>query len=431
MVDKLGSSTLPRTTNTTDQIPTSTGPAVRPQVTNPLEKNRIERAERDYALATLSPGEAAMGAAAKALGPHQSVEFSCKLGVDAGGVEAKGEGKIKIEKRDDGRYEVSVSGAVAAGAKHALAGVAAGTRFVVETPEAAADIAQAVATLGVATAAKASSPVFDLADRATGTSAHAFERLTHYGKNLTSVEVDARALVGAKLVSGTFGKAEVEGLAARGARINLETGEFVTTRRLEGTLEGSAFTQLGNTPAGKVLGQIGLNGSGELKASVTVEERRTVPPQVLEQFKRGEISALDVAKAVASAPGEYALVGKVEGEVVGGNLAAGAGKFEAKAELKIKDSELLGHLAKGDLSGLASRIANAPWEAEYESGKGSRVLVDTEVVSVKAGATVMTKHHLGSGKLGDLFGKAKGELEEGQRQTRFIDTQRALASLPR
>jgi hypothetical protein len=442
MVDKLGSSTLPRALTSTDQSDKTAGPAGRTEVTNPVEKNRIERAERDYALATLSPGEAAMGAATKALRPHQSVEFSCKLGVDAG-VALKGEGKIKIEKRDDGMYEVSVSANAAIGLGGGMAGVAAGTRFVVATPEAAADVAQAVATIGVTTAAYGTglAPVVSFADTVSGASAHALERLKHYSRNCSALEVDARILKGVGHIGGTkhdLGKVELEGLGARSVRVNIETGEVVTGRRLEITGEALASMKLGSGAAGSIGGQLGLSGDAEVKVSLAFEERRKIPPDLLERLKRGEVSASEVAIAAHQGPVTYALVGKVEGEFAIGTAAAGVGRFEAKRELSLDSNALFDQLAKRDIAGLLSKVVDGAWDAECELGRGSRPQLnvaseDTTTnysVGARMSALVLTKHHLGSGTLNEVADRAKRTANDSEQSLAFVNAQRARAALP-
>jgi hypothetical protein len=196
--------------------------AASPGPTCSVERHTLEQAERAYATSTMSPGEAAIAAGASHLGFHESMEVSAKMLVGAE-LGARLDGTIKIERRDDGKFEVTAMAAGQVGVgdeKHRLVGgVGAGTTIVVNTPEAAADVAQAMATVGVVATAKSSIALLPwawAADKLTGTSEHAAERLQHYAASgLKSAGGDVRFSGAAKLHLkeplglSTHGEAEV------------------------------------------------------------------------------------------------------------------------------------------------------------------------------------------------------------------------------
>jgi hypothetical protein len=188
--------------------------------------------------------------------------------------------------------------------------------------------------------------------------------------------------------------------------------------------------KLGQGAAASLAGQLGLSGDAELKVSITFEQRQRVPRELIEKFRRGEVSAGDLASALQRAPSTFAVVSKVEGEAAIGTAAAGVGRFEAKSELPIDAVALFADLSAGNLSGLVEKAMGGTWDAELELGRGSRPQVHTDLGGARLSSLVLTKHHLGGGRIFELAGRARQTAVEAERTDAFVEAQRARARLP-
>lgn len=405
-------------------------PTPKPGPTSSVEQNRVEEAERAYARATVSPGEDLVASRARALGPHQSVEVSCKALV-SGELAGKVEGKLVIEHRDDGKYEVTAFGAAQAGAGADLkliGGVAAGTKFVVNTPEAAADIAQAVATLGVTTSAKTNLGLYpwaSLADKISGTSDHALERLDHYRENLVKVSADARLTGSIGIGVHTPGldlHAIAEGQIARGVAVDFERGEIAVTSKLEIVGEGRATLGLGHSAGGKTAGLNVFDAETEGKYSVKLEERKQVPPQLLEKLKRGELDPAAAYQALSRAPSEWTAIAEIEIEKsLTGMVSNGVGRAKLVTEIPLGNgAEFAQRMARGDVRALAEPFIKAEWEVEGEIGVGPRFAAGSASLGAEAGALTFMKYKSDKGSLEHCLAHANASVDEQ------VDLQRQL-----
>ena len=382
-----------------------------------VESNRLEHNERDYAGRSSGVGQDLIKSGAQSLGEHQSMEVICKANVAVDGLAAKAEGKLKITRRDDGKYEVEVMNAfgVGVGDEHAKAtvGVGAGTRYVVSTPEAAADIAQAIASLEVVAATSGSGvgPFVMAADAFTGTSRSAMERLSHYSDNLASVKCDLRGTVevepfaqqGPKKYSGAHLEAKAEGQGATELEVNLEKGEVCFIKRLDGKFEGEASIDL--SPLGTIAEQVQnrFGGKGEARVGVRIESRCQIPPELKARVASGELSGTELAKTLAKLPMHQVVVAEVELEGRGAGLGTGAVRGKMTAEYALDDK------APADI---ARALLDTKWEFEAEAGLGGEAKVGGGGVGFEGSLMTWsaTKHEVGS--LRDLIDRAAGHFTE-------------------
>lgn len=412
------------------------GPSVMPKPgpTSNAERNRIETAERAYATSHLSPMEATIAERASHLGPHESIELTCK-GLLSAELASKVEGKISIERRDDGAFEVTTFGAAAMGMGNehfkAMPGVAAGTKFVVQTPEAAADLAQAIATSGGVETAKAM-PGFPWAravDAVTGASAHANERIDHYRANVTEMKGEARAILSAHFElptsSGLHAHAGVEGMGAGGVKVDFEKGELTASARLDVSAEARAYLNFGHGTVAKSLGQMTFDAEVEGKDSWRLEARKQLSPQLTEKLKRGELSPADAAKALSNAKTEWVVVAEVEVEKsITGMTVNGIGRAKLTTEIPIAGEEIARRVAAGDLSAIGKPIVDAEWEVEGEMGVGDRLSVQAEIVAGEVSAMTWVKAKSAKGSLAHCLAHADHELNDQVAMQKQLDSAR-------
>lgn len=412
------------------------GPTVMPKPgpTSNAERNRIETAERAYATSHLSPMEAQIAERASHLGPHESIELTCK-GLLSAELASKVEGKISIERRDDGAFEVSTFGAAAMGIGNehfkAMPGVAAGTKFVVQTPEAAADLAQAIATSrGVETAkAMPGFPWARAVDAVTGASAHANERIDHYRANVTEMKGEARAILTAHFElptnSGLHAHGGVEGMGAGGVKVDFEKGELTASARLDVSAEARAYLNFGHGTVAKSLGQMTFDVEVEGKDSWRIEARKHLPPALSEKLKRGELSPTDAAKALSNAKTEWVVVAEVEVEKsIAGMTANGVGRAKLTTEIPIAGEEIAKRLAAGDLSAIAKPIVDAEWEVEGEMGVGDRLSVQAQIAAGEVSAMTWVKAKSAKGSLARCLAHADHELNDQVAMQKQLDRAR-------
>lgn len=405
--------------------------APRPGPVCSAEQNRIEEAERRFATSTLSPFESALSTAVGHLGPHQSMELSCKTLVSAE-LAGKIEGKISIERRDDGKYEVTafagVQGGVGDEHARAMAGVAAGTKFVVETPEAAADLAQAIATLGGVATAKSNPALFpwaQLGDKVSGASAHALERLDHYRANLVEVKGEARA-TGALSVKahspGVHGHASADAMLAGSVKVDLERGEVSTAFRFELTGEAKAGLDLGHGARASTASAMAFELEAEGKWQGRLEARKHLPPALAERLKRGELSPTEAFEALKNAKTEWVAVVEVEVEKsVTGMASQGIGRIKVTAEVPVNGEALARQILAGDQAALLRPLLDAEWEAEGELGWGARMAVGAEGMSGEATAMNFTKAKTEKGSLAHAFSRASHAIDDQVAMKRTLE----------
>ncbi|MBM4782976.1 MAG: hypothetical protein GQE15_35300 [Archangiaceae bacterium] len=411
------------------------GPSVMPKPgpTSNAERHRVEAAERAYATAHLSPMEAQIAERASHLGPHQSIELTCK-GLLSAELASKVEGKISIERRDDGAFEVTTFGAAAMGIGNehfkAMPGIAAGTKFVVQTPEAAADLAQAIATSGGVATAKAMPgfPWAHVVDRATGASAHAAERLDHYRANVTEMQGEARAILSAHFElhagSGLHAHAGAEGMATGGVKVDFEKGELTASARLDVSAEARAYLNLGHGTVAKSLGQMTFDVEVEGKDSWRLEARKQLPPKLAEKLKRGELSAEDAAKALSNAKTEWVVVAEIEVEKSITGMMNGVGKAKLTTEIPLEGEAIAKQLAAGDLTAIAKPLIDAEWEVEGELGVGDRLSVQAQIVAGEMSAMTWVKAKSAKGSLAHCLEHADHELNDQVAMQKQLDRAR-------
>lgn len=394
---------------------TSAPPAPAPGPVCTAESNRVEQAERSFATASSGLGEESIRDRTHALKPHQSLEVTCKSSGVAE-IALKGEARLKITHREDGQYEVEIFNAfgIGAGVKsaNATAGVAAGTKFVVATPEAAADLTQAIASLTVVGAARTTSlgPFVALGDCVTGTSADALERLGHYAKNLASVQGDLRIAAEGELgghdpvkgFTGTKTEAKAEGVASKELKVDLENRQVTTSSVLEGKAEAEGTLDL--TPGGAIAGQFNsrFGGKAEVKVVLRYEERVALPTALEAKVRAGTMGPLELAKAVATLPMTRVLVAEVEVEGKVMAMGNGSAKAKLKTEIPIEPGKILDRALAGHQDALVRPLLDAKWEVEGEVGLGVEMKLGVEGkafgASVEGSATQWTggQKHLGS-----------------------------------
>ncbi|MBL8921861.1 MAG: hypothetical protein JNJ54_23590 [Myxococcaceae bacterium] len=409
------------------------------------ESNRLEMDERNFATASLGLGEETIANRTRALGDHQSLELVCKTSMTAE-IAAKAEAKLKISKRDDGKYEVETFNAFGVGGglteAKGTVGVAAGSKFVVATPEAAADLAQAIASLEVVASTVASplAPIALVADAYTGTSVSALTRLAHYRGNLTSVRCDVRGAVEGELAhektksfSGTRSEAKLEGQVAKELTIDLERGRATTSVVLEGKAEAEGTLDL--SAGGAIMEHVQKRFGGKAEAKVTLryEERVDVPEALKARVKSGQLSSAQLARELATLPTSRVVVAEVE--VEGKVMAMGNATAKAKlaVEIPVEPGKVLDRALAGNLEGLMQPLLDARWEVEGEVGLGVELKVGVEGegvgASIEGSATHWTggKRHLGS--LRECLEQAAHHFEDAASMHASVDQQRAFANM--
>lgn len=407
------------------------GPSVMPRAAPvcTVETNRLEQSEREYAGRSSGLGQDPIKAGVESLCEHQSIEVNCKANVAIEGVAGKSEGKVKITHRDDGKYEVEVMSAfgVGIGEEHAkaLVGVGAGTSYVVSTPEAAADIAQAITSLEVVSVTSTSGlgPLVMAADAFTGTSRSAMERLSHYSDNLASVKCDVRASIEAGAAPKSPGvhlEGKAEAQRSTEIEVNLEKGEACFIKRLEGKLEGEVSLDLSPVRALATQLQNRFGAKGELKVSGRIESRCHIPAEIKARISSGELSGLELAKTLSKLPVQQILVVEAELESKGAALGSGGLRGKLSGELALDDK------APADIG---KALLDAKWAFEGEAGLGAEARFDGGAVSVEGSLMKWsaTRHEVGSFR--EVVDRALHHFEEHETMHASIAQARLGAAL--
>jgi hypothetical protein len=395
-----------------------------------IEQNQVEKAERRYALSTMSPLESTISRAISRLLPGQSFEVNCKALVSAE-LASTIEGSISIERRRDGRYQVETSagGQIGAGASlaRAMVGVAGGTTFVVETPEAAADLAQAIATLGVVALLRSTLfPWAPLADAVTRTSAHAIERLDRYRSNLTRVKVEARASAGfSKSLHSPELQAHANAEIQSSAVVKVDFEREVISAAFRVAWSGELKAGLGHRLAA-TSSSVLSDGELEGKMQARLEARKHLPPAMTQQLKRGNLSPSDAFEGLKDAKTEWVIVVEVETEttlkVPPGN---GISRARFVTEIPVHGETMAKKILAGESpAALLKPNAEVGWNVEVEIGIGLRTFVATDGLLAGASGLVFTKGKAAKGSLPACVEHARNETRDALKMQQWLEAQR-------
>lgn len=407
--------------------------------TSSVERNTIEQLERRaiHGDGVKTLGRDALTGLTRKLDFDQSVEFGCKVAV-SDGVAAQVEGKVSIERRHDGRYEVRADAAaqVGVGEQHgrAVAGVGGGTTFVVESPEAAADIAHAIATLGVSATVNSNIGVNFLSvplDTVTGTTKFAVERLQHYRENLVDARVDARGT--GVLSEGTHGKGLNQHLSAGGGtagelHVDFEKGELVESLKLGLEGEGRATLNLGHGIVANTLSRTAGSVEGESKTDVRIEKRTHLDPALLERAKHGDVSPRELVAAMEHSHSEWVLTAEHETELTFTGGVQGTGKVKVSGELPVS-AEIAKKALEG--GGVAELLGGLTWKGGAEIGLGAEVAGDGDIGLFRGGVTTFKKLGETEGSLDEVFAHARAQLSNEQQLRTQLEAERAVLNLRR
>ncbi|MCA3016792.1 MAG: hypothetical protein INH41_30780 [Myxococcaceae bacterium] len=412
--------------------PTPEGPTG-PQRASRVSSTLVEAERPKTTLAAVvdfRPGRQALSDALTQLEPHTAAELLFK-GEVKGGDAVKSEFKARVERRDDGTFEVSAENlaALGVGLKQgaAFGGLSGGGTLVFTTADEAADFIHAVATSVGLLAARSSLPVTAaVVDGVMGLSRDAAERIARGSDRVEVLRLGSQVELEGELAarSSPFGeKAEAKAAVSTGTQheVDFSKARLTTRHKLEGKLEGELGLKLGDTLAARALANR-FNGKGELKASVALEERRTLTPGTLEQLRRGELSPAQLAKAVLQAPTEYVAVVKLEGEVRQNGLITGMGRLEASTEV-VLDRRLAEALLSGQTSPLGE-LVNAKWEGKVEAALGGHQEIDLEVAKVETGATRWVTRKFEDVSIADLARDGARWLDDRQALEAQLSAQR-------
>ncbi|MDX2014282.1 MAG: hypothetical protein SFW67_29045 [Myxococcaceae bacterium] len=379
------------------------------------------------------PGRKALSDALERLEPHTAAEMFFKGEFKAGDA-AKAEFKARIERRDDGTFEVCAENLAALGLAndHAggFGGFMAGGKLVFPNADQAADFIHAAAMAIGVVVGRAEAPLKGaIVDNVMGLSRDAAERLARGIDRAEVLQLGGQLelegeLGSAEKPSHSFGgKAEAKAVvtASTQREVDFAKGCLTTRSRLEGKLEGEIGLKLGDSIAADAIANR-FSAKGELKTSVALEQRWKLTPGTLEQIRRGELSPAQIADAVRKAPIEYVAVVKVEGEVRGNGMITGMGRLEASTEI-VLDRKLAADLLAGKTSPLGE-LVNAKWEGKVEAALGGNQELDLKVVKVEAGATRWVTRPLEGGSIADVARSGVRWLDERQTMEAQLNAQR-------
>lgn len=422
----------------------SSVPTPAPGPTCSVARNQLEVNERTFATAEHSLGEAALAGFARNLGPYQSVELGGKA---SGALElaAKGEAKLRIACRSDGQYEVEAFASFGAGVGvdkgKAFVGVAAGTKFVVATPEAAADLAQAIAALEVVGTAVAGANInlpFVLAvDAATGTSKDAMRRIAHYAPNLAALRCDLRGNLEVEFKRGPEAGRDGFGVDIKGSMVgagelavDLEKSRVTTSAVFEN--KGDATGTLDLSSGGDVMKQFGSRFGGKIEGKVVLryEERRTLPAELKAKVASGELRGAALALAVGALPITRVVVAEVEAEAKGLIMGNASAKAKLTAEIPVVPGKVLESALKGDVEGLMQPLLDTKWTMKGEVGLGLEMKLAGGGFSVEGSAMHWTSKGAQVGTFRECAEKALKHFQESAELDASLAQQRALAGRP-
>lgn len=350
-------------------------------------------------------GRGTVEAGIKALHPHQSYEVALKAGGTVGGGAVKGDAKLSVTRRDDGKFEVSVANSTVAGIdfKDAklMGGLGAAAKYVAHTPEAAADIAQALATVELSYAASVGVPLGGPL-MMLGAS-DAMRRLEHYQANMSEVKVDARSVAEVDFHANTPGLdlaldagGKVEGCVT----INLEKGTVTLSGELEGKADGSAQLDFGKGPIAKQVGHH-FGGKAELKLTARVESRFQIPTEIQGRIRRGELGGIELVKTLQTMGQGAKQTVVIEAELEGklSPMIATMGRAKLTAEVPLS-------------ANVAEALLTTEWKVEGEAGAGIDQKLKVGPLGFEASALTWTGWHSKPATLGDALSAVKTEFSK-------------------
>ncbi len=232
-----------------------------------------EKKLREFA-ESMQPGDVAT----VRLGAEVSAKFGAEVGVEA-----------VVRRLEDGTFEVQIGGSVGAGldyanklSGHVIAGVS-GT-FHKQTAEGVADLLLLAAKEGALTAAN---PALPRLARAVGILEQ--ETMLEHAASMDAVSVEVGGKVSAGLddtVARAFGlEASATVKSTLGAQVDFRTGEVTFSQ----TLSAEAVAKLRGSPA-----QF-LDLGGEARIEARLEAKMMLPPQMLEDLRKGRITVESLA----------------------------------------------------------------------------------------------------------------------------------------
>jgi hypothetical protein len=366
------------------------------------------------------------------LKPGESVELAAKADVN---VELSGafKGRLRVERKEDGSFEITVEGETtggvgSAGAGAARVGVAAGTKFHVGNAGEAADLCDALFKGAVVTTASSAGPFLSgvtLGLKAAGMRSDlldATDRVQQYLRNVSEVKV---AAVG-KLQLGDSFKAPVPGFGfkAAAAKAGAEVRDAWVVDVSKGQLRHEVTVGLSADVSAGIPFMASVGSGG--KASLTMETAYTLPKDVLQRLQDGRLTLTDAlreAGAAALTP-TVSLAAEVETSGKTVELVAGEVKLKAKATLPLTAETLMvGNAYQTALAALDS----TKWslEAEVGAGGGLNSGIGFGVVAGEVSAMRKKRVKIASG-LGTQ--EAMKQVVSGAEAPSF-EAQRAVASL--
>ncbi len=317
------------------------------------------------------------------LEPGQSLELSAEAGYQAYGFN----GKVKVERQDDGSFlvEVEASANTKVGGDKASgkAAIAAGTTFHVSNAAEAADLTDALTKSAFVTAADVGQPVVSLALKLRelfikDDLSDSHVRLAKYSDRISQLKgaVTASQTLGSKKSGLEFKVGEANFLDASGSiaanqkqelKVDLEKGELT----LNTSLDVSASAQF------KALA---LSAGGGVKGTQTLSLKYKLTGEMKQRLADGTLSAADALKELSRSARTPKVSMRVEIELSGKGTAALAGgelKGKASTEWALDFSKLRGGAPAAELF---AEAATRTWKVEGEAAYGASVGVDAKFV---------------------------------------------------
>lgn len=361
------------------------------------------------------------------LGPGESYELSGK-GEASGGSSAEFNGKVRVERLEDGRFKVQVEASAEGGVGvralgNARLNIGSGTTFITNN---AADTADLVDALTKHTAVAQTNTFIAWGADALHTSAgmkgdvvDAAARIRSYGPMLgeAKLELGGKVQLGDEFKESLAGfEAELKAKVTLGGKasvtIDPEKGEVRFTSTI--TLEGAAKAKL---PLAMKLG-------ADAKATVSIVQTSKIPPQAIADFRAGRISAAEAALQ-AGPISKVTAQGEIEMKGQGAQLGSADIKVKLKTELSVENTGIA-----TDPIRLADLLANAKFSLEADVGYGGKASVDAGAVKFELAAMRRTKSEPYSKKLfslGEGLSKGAQFIEDGSLQSLAV---RRAASNP-
>ncbi len=365
------------------------------------------------------------------LGPHESIELSGNGAIKAE-LALDFKGKLRAERRPDGRFTVEVEGQGEAGIGAPVVGVArlgiaAGTTFHVSTAAQAADLCDALVKGAVVTAAGAVFPglsnVFDSAHRLglKGDMVDARSRVVSYLPQVSEAKIDLTGYgqLGDTLAVNAGGfdfraiSAEASVQPRHGLSVDFEKGELRLNSSM--TLAGDAFLKV----------PLALNVSENGKLTVTGSVVMKLPADMISSLKEGRLSAVQAWESLAVGNLADQIILKAEFDVAGNNLSLGAEGFN----VKLKGESILDFAQFNrplDAEQFRYLLREMKFSLESEAAVGSGAGFDVSLGKAEVSVWRKRKSHWGGAySAGEAITKAHQLMESGS----SLDVRRATAAL--